>query len=64
MSWWGWVLVFAVLGVLALGVFALLALRLWRKARTVLSQVGRLTQALDTAALDRQPAGARGGVLR
>ena len=51
MSFWWWVLIFGAIGVVALGLFAMLGLRLWRKAKTLFADIARLTATLDTLEL-------------
>lgn len=52
MSFFGWAMIFVGLSLLALAAFALLALRLWRQARSLVADA--------TRAMDRQSAGALG----
>lgn len=51
LPWWGWVLLWVVLVVGGLGVCALLARRVWGRARALLRELGdaeRLVGALET----------------
>ena len=54
MSLFGWMLVFAGLGLVALGVFALVALRLWRQIKSVGRDISKASQLLS----DLGPVGA------
>jgi ABC-type transporter Mla subunit MlaD len=47
MSLFGWMLVFVGLGLVALGVFALVALRLWRKIKSVGRDIATASEQLS-----------------
>ena len=47
MSLFGWMLVFTGLALVALGVFALVALRLWRKIKSVGHDLSQASQAFS-----------------
>ena len=57
MSFWWWVLVFGGIAMAALGLFALLGLRLWRKAKVLVAELGRLSAAAGTLDAAMGPAG-------
>jgi DNA-binding IclR family transcriptional regulator len=44
MGWLGWIVTFLVLGLLALGVLALIGLRLWRSAKALGRDLARATE--------------------
>ena len=46
MGWFGWALTFLGLGLLAIGVLALLALRLWRAGKALARDLARATEQL------------------
>lgn len=46
MPWWSWILVWAGLVLVLLGVFVLLVLRLWRKAAGLQGELSRLAEIL------------------
>jgi hypothetical protein len=54
MGWLGWVVTFLVLGLLALGVLALLALRLWRAGKALGRDLARAS-TLTSDLVNRRP---------
>lgn len=48
MGFWWWVLVFGGIAVVALGLFAVLGLRLWRRAKVLLAELARMSSAVTT----------------
>jgi hypothetical protein len=54
MGWLGWVVTFLVLGLLALGVLALLALRLWRAGKALGRDLAKAS-ALTADLVNRRP---------
>ena len=56
MGWLGWTLTFLGLGLLALGVIALLALRLWRAGKALGRDLARAS-TLTADLMNRQPEG-------
>jgi hypothetical protein len=56
MSLFGWMLVYAGLALIALGTFALMALRLWRKIKSVGHDISEASHLLgDIGALGTSP---------
>lgn len=47
MTWWSWILIWAVLAIAALAVLALFLVSYWRKGRALLLQLDELTAKLD-----------------
>jgi predicted PurR-regulated permease PerM len=56
-TWWAWLLLWLLLVVGALGVFALLGRSLWRKARALVDTLGAASERLNalTERLDAAP---------
>ena len=50
MTWWEWTLVWVVLAAAALGVFALIARGLWRKATALVAELGTASDRLSAVA--------------
>lgn len=57
MGFWWWVLIFAGIGLAALVLYTLLGLSLWRKAKLVTAELGRISALADRAAVAMRTAG-------
>ena len=61
MTFWWWVLVFGGIAIMALALFAMLGLRLWRKAKVLLAELARLSALTATLEAAMAPADADEG---
>lgn len=58
MTFWWWVLLFGGIALAGLGLFAMLGLQLWRKGKTLLAELARLSAVAATLESAVGPVGA------
>lgn len=63
MGFWWWVLVYVGIAVVALILYALLGLSLWRKTKVLMGELGRLSAVAAEAQATMAAAGGRPGSL-